>query len=185
LLLDNKDERGNNNFAAIEKTKVPGSYRVLFYENNATAVDKFLKNNDEKFRSLGDWEDCQSDYHYKTAEKVMVVGSQLDAQKSTLFWSKHFVHIGPTATPGEIATHTFHAPPEIRWQTGVRISYSDAAKAPTVSHVSVSSSITAPIAGSTCMPTVTASTANRLNTNLHHAKGPPQAYRTSITGLKK
>jgi hypothetical protein len=47
------DAKGNSLFDGTEKTKVPGSFRILFHEQKADVIDTFLLDIDKNWRTLG------------------------------------------------------------------------------------------------------------------------------------
>jgi hypothetical protein len=61
------DAKGNSLFAEMEKTKVPGSFHILFHEQKADVVDTFLLNIDTTLEDIGQWIDSTAHYRYNTS----------------------------------------------------------------------------------------------------------------------
>jgi hypothetical protein len=131
-------------FARMEKTKVLGSFRILCHEQKIDVVDTFLLDIDTKPEDLGQWSDGTAHYRYNTSEVVTIVGSQIIPRQTASFWNYHFAQIGRAAILSEIETETMIAPPRVKRQTGVYMSYSQETTeaGTTPHHASVTSDVT-------------------------------------------
>jgi hypothetical protein len=92
-------------------------------------IDSFLLAIDTKLEDLGKWSDSTVHYRYNILEVVTIVVHQIFPQQTASFWNNHFARIGRVAIPSEIETETMIAPPRVKRQTGVRMSYSQATTA--------------------------------------------------------
>jgi hypothetical protein len=120
------DAKGNSLFASMEKTKVHGSFRILFHEQKYNAADNSFLDISTKLHDLGQWGDSNSHYRYITTEEVTIVGSKIILQKPASFCNNHFAQIGRATIPIEIEMEILHAPPRVKKQAVVHMSCSQA-----------------------------------------------------------
>jgi hypothetical protein len=111
----------------MEHTNTSDVYMLLFDEKNMEQVDTLLATIDESLDALGDWDNADTHYRFRSHEKVNIFGIQPRGKHSD-FWKKHFAGFVRNSIPSIIDKPHLHQPPKGRHHNRVQPYYSDIAR---------------------------------------------------------
>jgi hypothetical protein len=102
IFYNHQDNEGNRLIDAIEKTSTRGTYIFLFQQSKAEEVENMLEHIDNTLNSIGDWEECHTNFRYLLPMPISVVG-RVPRSAQPYFWANHLSQFR-TDTPSEIST---------------------------------------------------------------------------------
>jgi hypothetical protein len=125
ILYNHQDKEGNRLIDANEKTSTGGTYHFVFQQSKAEKVDKMLEHINETLNSIGDWEECHTNFRYLPSMPISVVG-RVPRSTQPAFWANHLSQFR-TDTPSEISTEFLQQPKQQR-AAWAKVLYSKSAK---------------------------------------------------------
>jgi hypothetical protein len=74
IFFNYQDKSGNRMIDAIEKTSTRGTHRFIFQKSKIEEVDKVLEHIGDTLTSIGDWDECHTQFRYLPSMPIRVFG---------------------------------------------------------------------------------------------------------------